>query len=100
MEPDRRRSGRGADRSCIYSLTTSNEWPWWCHARRGVVSPSPGVAEIDQHGLDPPVHIALLGQSELGEDGVRVLLHRPLRDLQRGGDGGVALPLGHLAQDL
>src|ERR1700722_18647356 len=65
-----------------------------------VVSPSAGVAQVDQHRLDATVDVSFLRQVELGEDGVGVLLHCSLGDLQRGGDGGIALALRHLPQDL
>src|ERR1700685_4113037 len=41
------------------------------------------LAEVDQHRLDPAVEILFLGQPELGEDRVGVLLDRPFRDGQR-----------------
>src|SRR6187551_285932 len=34
--------------------------------------------EVDEHGRDAPVQVLLLGQPQLGEDGVGVLLHRAL----------------------
>ena len=43
---------------------------------------------------------ALLPMLELGEDGIGVLLHRPLRQEEGGGDGRVVLALGHLGQGL
>jgi signal transduction histidine kinase len=53
-----------------------------------------GVAtalEVEQDGGDPTVEVELLGEAELPEDGVGVLLDRPVRDRQLPGDGGVPL---------
>ena len=36
------------------------------------------LGEVEQHGLDPAVDVGLLGQAELGEQRVDVLLDRPL----------------------
>ena len=44
---------------------------------RGGASP-PRVGQVEQHGLDPAVHVGLLGQAELREQRVDVLLDRPL----------------------
>jgi len=53
-----------------------------------------------QDGGDPPVHGRLLGEAELREDGVDVLLDRPSRQHQRVGDGGVVLAGRDLCQHL
>src|SRR4029453_883679 len=66
---------------------------WWL-----LPAPAPVLAEIEQHRLDPAVHVGLLGQSELGEHRVDVLLDGPFGEDQRGGDPGVVLAPGHLAQ--
>src|SRR5437016_2250834 len=58
------------------------------------------IGQEEQDGLHPAVHLSLLGQAELGEDGVDVLLHRPFGEHQRLGDGGVRPAPGHLRQDL
>src|SRR5829696_1570600 len=58
------------------------------------------LVQVEQHGLDPPVEVALLGERELGEDRVGVLLDRALGEEEGGGDRGVALALRHLAEDL
>lgn len=49
-----------------------------------------GPLEVEQHRSDPPVEVDLLGQPELAEDGVAVLLDRPLGEGQLPGDRGVA----------
>src|SRR5258708_4721397 len=49
-----------------------------------VVSPSRGVAQIDQDRFDTPIDVGLFGKAELGEDRIGVLLHRTLGDLQGG----------------
>jgi signal transduction histidine kinase len=51
--------------------------------------------EVEEDGGDAPVEVELLGQSELAEDGVGVLLDRPLADGELPGDGGVPLPRRH-----
>ena len=67
---------------------------------RGVATLPHPVGEVEEHGLHSSVHVDLLGQPELREDRVRVLLDGPSGQDQRGRDGGVALALGHLAEDL
>jgi signal transduction histidine kinase len=64
--------------------------------RPGEVAP----LEVEEHGSDPSVEIELLRQTELPEDGVGVLLDRPVADGQLPGDRGVPLPGGHPTQDL
>lgn len=55
------------------------------------LSPSVGGAlQVEEDGGDPSVEVELLGEPELAEDGVGVLLDRPVRDRQLPGDGGVA----------
>src|ERR1700722_16245000 len=54
-----------------------------------VLSSSAGIAQVNQDRLDSAVDVSLFGQAEFGEDGVGVLLYRPLGDLERGGDGRV-----------
>jgi signal transduction histidine kinase len=62
----------------------------------GVLDPaaaSPGGAlEEEEHGSDPSVEVDVLGQPELAEDGVDVLLDRAFADRQLPRDGGVAPP--------
>src|SRR5829696_2018367 len=66
---------------------------WW-------LPPAPTLAlpQIEQHRLDPPMHVGLLGQPELGEHRVDVLFDRSLAEHKRRGDGGVVLALRHLGQ--
>jgi signal transduction histidine kinase len=59
-----------------------------------------GALEEEQHGGDAPVDLGLLGEPELPEDGVGVLLDRPLGDRQLRGDGEVPLARGHQREDL
>jgi signal transduction histidine kinase len=56
--------------------------------------------EEEQHGGHPAVELDLLGEAELAEDGIGVLLHRPVGDRQLPGDGEVAASGGHQRQDL
>lgn len=49
----------------------------------------PGALEIEQDGGDPAVEVHLLGQAELAEDGIGVLLDRPVGDREFPGDGEV-----------
>src|SRR4051812_46560969 len=58
------------------------------------------VGEVEQDRLDPAVDVGLLRQAELREDRVDVLLHRPLRKSEGGGDRGVVAALRHLGEDL
>lgn len=51
--------------------------------------------QVEQDGGDPAVEVELLGQAELAEDGVGVLLDGPVADGQLPGDGGVPLPRRH-----
>jgi signal transduction histidine kinase len=51
--------------------------------------------EVEEDGGDPTVEVELLGEAELAEDGVGVLLDRPVADGQVPRDGGVALPRRH-----
>src|SRR5689334_17382092 len=73
----------------------SGPWGGQPHRLRCVL-----VAEVDKDGLDPAVDVLLLGEAELGEDRVGVLLYRPLGDEQGRRDRGVGLALGHLGEDL
>ncbi len=59
-----------------------------------------GPLEVEQHRGDAPVELDLLGQAELSEDGVGVLLDGPVADGQLPGDGGVASAGGHEAEDV
>src|ERR1017187_6664430 len=43
-------------------------------------------AQVDEHRLHAAVDVPLLGEPEFGEDRIRVLLDRPLRDAQCLGD--------------
>ena len=54
----------------------------------------------EEHRLHPAVDVGLLGQGQLGEDRVDVLLDGPLGEHQRGRHGRVVLSLGHLREDL
>ncbi|GGI09713.1 hypothetical protein GCM10011354_35440 [Egicoccus halophilus] len=45
--------------------------------------------EVEQHGGDPAVELELLGQAELAEDGIGVLLDRPVGDGQLPADRDV-----------
>lgn len=60
----------------------------------------PRPLEEEQDGGDAPVEVELLGEAELAEDGVGVLLDRPLADDELARDGRVALPGGHRREDL
>jgi signal transduction histidine kinase len=51
--------------------------------------------QVEEDGGDPPVQVELLGEAELAEDGVGVLLDRPVADAEVTRDGGVALPRRH-----
>ncbi len=51
-----------------------------------------GSLEEEQHRGDAAVEVDVLGQAELPEDGVDVLLDRAFADRQFPGDGGVAPP--------
>src|SRR3954447_1611546 len=44
------------------------------------------VCQVDQHRLDALVYLKFLGEAQLAEDSVDVLLHRPHGQEQRGGD--------------
>jgi signal transduction histidine kinase len=48
-----------------------------------------GTLEVEQDGGDPPVEVELLGEPELAEDRVRVLLDGTVGDRQLPRDGGV-----------
>ena len=50
------------------------------------------ATEEEQHGGDPAVEVGLVREPELAEDGVGVLLDRPLGDVELPGDRGVATP--------
>ncbi|MTV25816.1 HAMP domain-containing protein [Nitriliruptoraceae bacterium ZYF776] len=54
-----------------------------------VAEPRSPALEVEQHGGDTSVELELLGEPELPEDGVGVLLDRPVRDGQLPGDRGV-----------
>jgi signal transduction histidine kinase len=54
-----------------------------------------GALEVEEHGGDPTVQRGFLGEAELPEDGVDVLLDRPVRDRQLPGDGEVPPPGRH-----
>ncbi len=70
------RVGEGARVEAVFPLPTANSVA--------------GSLEVEQHGSDPTVEFDLLAQTELAEDGVRVLLDRPVGDGEFPGDGGVA----------
>lgn len=48
-----------------------------------------GTLEVEQDGRDTPVELELLGEAELAEDGVGMLLDRSIRDRQVPRDRGV-----------
>lgn len=48
--------------------------------------------EVEEHGRDTTVQVELLGETELAEDGVRMLLDGPIGDRQVPGDGRVPPP--------
>jgi signal transduction histidine kinase len=50
----------------------------------------PGTLEIEQHGGDAPVELDLLAQTELAEDGVRMLLDGAVGDREFPRDRGIA----------
>jgi signal transduction histidine kinase len=56
--------------------------------------------QVEEHGGDPPVEVGLFREAELSEDGIGVLLDRPLRDRQVAGDREVPLARRHQGQDL
>ena len=58
------------------------------------------LGQVEQDRFHPPVGLGLLREAELGEQRADVLLDRPLRQAQRGADGGVVLALGDLGEDL
>lgn len=59
-----------------------------------------GALQVEEHRGDAPVEVDLLGQAQFAEDGVGVLLDRPVGDGQLPGDGGVAPAGGHQGEDL
>ena len=54
-----------------------------------------GALEEEQDGGDPSVDVDVVAEPELPEDGVGVLLDRPLGDDEVAGDGGVPLTRRH-----
>lgn len=60
----------------------------------------PGPLEEEQDRGHTAVEVELLGEPELAEDGVGVLLDGALADDELAGDGRVALPGGHGREDL
>src|SRR5439155_2708508 len=60
----------------------------------------PALAQEREHGHHPAVHVGLLGELELVEQGVDVLLDRALGQEERAGDRRVVLALRHLLEDL
>jgi signal transduction histidine kinase len=50
----------------------------------------PGTLEVEQHGGDAPVELDLLAQTELAEDGVRMLLDGAVGDREFPRDRGIA----------
>src|SRR5438046_2130743 len=58
------------------------------------------LREIEEDGLHPPVNVRLLGEPELGEQRIYVLLNRSLREEQRLRDAGIVAPLRHLLEHL
>jgi signal transduction histidine kinase len=59
-----------------------------------------GALEEEEDGGDPSVQLQLLGEAELPEDGVGVLLDRPVGDRELPGDRGVAPTGGHEGENL
>src|SRR3954465_12115796 len=72
--------------------------------RMGPRGPGVGLAslpaQVEQDRLDPPVDVALLGEAELREDRVGVLLDRSLREDEGLGDRRVRFAGRHLVEDL
>jgi signal transduction histidine kinase len=56
--------------------------------------------QVEEHGGDPAVEVGFLREAELAEDGIGVLLDRPLGDRQVAGDREVPLARRHQGQDL
>ena len=56
------------------------------------------IAEEREHRHHPAVHVRLLGQTQLVEQGVDVLLHGSLGEEERFRDRGVVLSLCHVAE--
>jgi signal transduction histidine kinase len=70
--------------------SVSAVFPLDADAELTVLSGSPGGAlQVEQDGGDTPVELELLREPELAEDGVGVLLDRPVGDAQLPGDGRV-----------
>jgi hypothetical protein len=57
-------------------------------------------AQVGEDGQNPPVVDARLGEAELAEDVLDVLLDRALGDVERPGDGVVGAAFGHEGEDL
>jgi len=51
-----------------------------------------GALQVEEDGGDATVELEFLGDADLAEDGVGVLLHGSVRDRQLPGDSGVPLP--------
>ena len=93
--PDRRRSARGPG-SAMAPLShpsaprrqgADTTPPGGSSLRRATVASGRvgrlAVGQVEQDGLHPAVDVGLLGQAELREHRVDVLLHRPLREPER-----------------
>jgi hypothetical protein len=57
--------------------------------------PKAGFAHEREHRGDPAMDLRFGREAEFAEDGVDVLFHRRLREVQVSGDAGDAASLGH-----
>lgn len=69
-------------------------------ARLPVAGSLAGALEEEQHRRDTSVHLEVLAEPELPEDGVDVLLDGPLGDVEVSPDRPVALPGRHEREDV
>src|SRR6476659_4011380 len=69
-----------------------------CPHTPGSTSLSRAFGEVQQRRDHAAADDALLGEVELREDPVHVLLHAPLRQKQRLGNGGIRFTLRHLGE--
>ena len=65
---------------------------WWGQPLTSAVALTVVGGEVDEHRLDPAVHVGLLREAELREQRVDVLLDRPLREPERGRDPALLRP--------
>jgi signal transduction histidine kinase len=89
-------SGEGTAVTAVFPLGPQGEWE--AEVVVGAAAPelagrsARGSLQVEQDGRDPAVELELLGEPELPEDGVRVLLDGPVGDRQLPRDGGVPPP--------